>query len=303
MNVWDNNHTLSEYYVCDAPIIQICPSDVQSNLYIFSSDGYVHHVDGYDFKLISSTKISEHKLVCVEEVLIRKARGFMTSDTEGNLFIFDSTFEASKKLDKHERATTSIQCIGRNRVIISRPVSEKEVRFEVISPYSGNQVSMLDVSGITKIRDMDCPNERFGKNEGWIIAASSKSIATINFKMSKLELVRLIHFRPGFYIDEIACDIVEQKVVGKNVPEDTSIIEDKCSTISWEFGVKTFTEFNNLYIKGKFGKINKHIDLGEEEIISKNLHFPEGRICCGTNDGRLIVVDFRRNSIRFIFDA
>ena len=141
MNLWNNLHSLTEYEICDSTIIQIRPSRERSNVYVFSEDGYVHHVDGYNFKIISSTKLSEKKLSCVEEVKVRSARGFIVADVEGNLTLFNSSFDNPTSLGKKISTVTAIQCIGRGRTLIAYSLKEGTVRVEMIRTLDGDHIT------------------------------------------------------------------------------------------------------------------------------------------------------------------
>ena len=310
MNIWDNKHTLMERYICDAPIIQIRPSRERSNLYVFSEDGYVHHVDGYDFSVINSIKISKNRLTCIEEVSVRSARGFVVADVKGNLTLFNSSFDSPKKLGEKDGAITAIQCIGRSRVLISYSIGDNKVRVEMISPISGRYITKLEIDDVKRIRDFHCPTARWNKNDGWIVAATDNAVVTINFKMYKLSKKSFVKIRPEFFIDEIATDVIRQKLAGKTIVAlderkkywSLSDIEQKKSTVSLEYDTQVFTEDNRLYVRDLKG-VNELVELGDDEVVLKNLHEPEGRVSCGTTDGRLLVVDYRMNSMRFICDA
>ena len=308
--IWDNNHTLQDYHICDSPIIQIRPSNERSNLYVFSEDGYVHHVDGFDFKVLSSIKISSNQLKCVEEILVQDKRGFLVADTNGNLTLFNSSFESGLDMGKRAKAITAIECIGRSRVLISYPVTKDRVRVEMIKSSSGAHIAYLDINGIKRVRDFHCPSVRRNKSDGWVVAASDNAVITISFKVYQLYEKSFVKIRPEFFMDEIGCDVIRQKIVGKNILEKAdrsdyfklSDIEQKKSSISWEYETQVTTESNRLYIKRLDG-VNKCIDLGEEEIVLKNMHRPEGRIICGTAFGHILVTDSRILSLRFIADA
>lgn len=305
-SVWKNNYTLNDYHICDSPIIQVRPSEERNNLYVFSRDGYVYHVDGYDFKVLDSHQVSKNKLCCVEEVSVLATRGFLVADDGGGLTLFDSSFDEGKDFGKRSSFVTAIQCIGRGRLLISYPLGEDKVRVEMISSTDGRNITQIDTENIKRVRDFHCPAARWNKNDGWVVAASDNAVVTIDFKMYQLSQRSLVGIRPEFFIDEIACDISRQKLAGKDI-EDTqgyfqlSDVEQKKSTISWDHDTQVFTEDNRLYVKN-FREANELVTLEKEDVVLKNLHEPKGRICCGTIDGRLIVSDWRLFSHRFIVD-
>ncbi len=313
MCVWKNKYSINRYQVWNKPIIRILPGTQGSDLFVFTRDGYVHEVSGFDFKIMNSIKISERSLTCVQEIAVRDARSFVVADIDGNIKRFTSSFEIPKVLGKKEAEVTAIEGIGRSRILISYPIKKFGCRVEMIDVHTGEVYASLDYKSIWRIKDLCCPEHKKNRNDGYVMGVSDQEILTINYKMFALEQGGIQTENPKWYFDEIACDLTSFKVARKeilrideekkydNVPYATSE-EDKISTVTCKNDTFILTEGNRIWINVRLGKVKEFVELNEGECFITQQHDSTGRIIGGTFEGKLIVIDFRLNSLRFIFD-
>lgn len=299
MSIWENKHTISKYCICDSRIIRIRPDKERNNLLVFTENGHVHHVDGFSFKVIKSKKISEKDISCVEEVAIRSSRGFIVADVDGNLFLYNPSFNAPKSLGTKESFVTAIEDVGRSRVLISYKTLNGIVRLEIISNLDGKVRSQMDLIEKNPIRDFHCPAHRYGFEKGYILGGTIHSLVTINYERDVLTDFTVRSVGDDCFIDEVACETIGVYYSAGEGFEDEN---DKRSTITMKDGARVIVEENHFCIKSLYGDLAKAGDLGEGEVTCSQLHEPLGRIVCGTPDGRLIVIDYRMNSMKFIFD-
>lgn len=308
-SVFKNRHTSIEKKISNSKVIQILPSSDEKGILLFHEDGMAHLVNE-NLDIVNSYQLTDTSISCVEKVTSRnRCKVILVADNNGNLYSFTSSLGNKRLLKQTMTPITSISDIGEHRVLISYPDGNNTVTVEMITPNSGNLVSSLTLEGFFRIVDFSCPSVIYGRDEGWLLAASDQAIIEIGFKENQLFRKSINHTDSDYYIDEIWCDKIGQSTVGKKLypecgPEYedetyASDIDEKISTISEEHGVRVITEGCHVYIKDKKEKVNLHIEFNDEVSFCKHLHWPKGRIILSGNDSYLRILDWRSNCSQF----
>ena len=163
--MWEKSHTLSVHSIGSAAIVQIAQSREKSDILVFTEDGWVNHIDGFKFSKIGKYQVAENKVICVEEIKVRNTRVFIVADVEGNLFAYNSSFDASViDLGRRSGPVTAIEDIGAGRVLISYANLKGGTTVEMIAPLSGAVLRTLNLSEIERIRDFHCPSAFYGSD-------------------------------------------------------------------------------------------------------------------------------------------
>jgi hypothetical protein len=313
-SLWHNKYTITERKISDSLIIQIIPAIKENNLVVFCENGLAYLLDE-DLKVLADYRVSDSGITCVEEIAPRnKTRAVVVADIEGNLNLFNLSFDTKLFLGKKAGAVTAIQGLSAGRVVVSYPLEKSTTRIEMIEAFTGNYLSSIDLVGTRRVRDFACAEAFLNLDEAWLLAGTDKKIMEIGFKGSSIFHKSTGPLREKFYLDEIICDAVGQSYVGKelyplneephyqNVPYAHDE-DQKVSTISEKFKVKVITEMHRLFIQHRVEEINKSVEFDVGLCFVKHCHFPEGRIVLSASDSTLRIVDWRSNCSKFFFDC
>ena len=260
---WNKSYNLSIVQISDSPLINLMPSGIDSNVYVFEESGSALHVQGSTKTILEKIKLSDHKLSTVEGAQVGDQGRFLVADTAGNLFLYDYQFKGEAiNLGRKENSIHSMVDIGMERALIAYQLEKNVVIIELIEMKLGRVIASLKLEGTQRIRDMHC-QDSYGESCVRIFAGTDHSVVELQVEDGKLSILGIEHLPPNEYLDEVFGEDSQSRVyLYRFVPDDPKEKmhpsskgiwsydpDEKLSTISFEFERTTFYNLANQQLR------------------------------------------------------